>query len=468
MTRKIKAKANAMVDADVNYISLVARPASRIPFRLTKSDDPEMEAGLMIHLKTMFKRDGAAPKGCTLVGVVLQKQHEEHFAPQIKELGLKIDDRSEDDDVVILKQEHFTEDGVTAIKLGEIGGLFINVPEQVTKAFDPYISSDDFDENMALGFLPGMSIATDALMDTVIQVLRTAEDPDDAKDRIESNIDKYKTAILDLANNLPTMAFKLEGLNLEGFVEKGEGDKAADDAAESTATESTATEQAAATEGDPADAEPDAAPASEDKPAADDAAAAAQAEGKQPAAEDTKPAETAAPAAKTDPTAGLSDEEKQKLKGVHIEDLDVAPDPWSSRPAGVAAGAAAGAAPAAESTAPEGTTEKSETSEAEGIAGLLTAFKSEVLEAISSVKSEVSDLKSKQADLTEKVNTTAAIADRAQKAVKRTVPSNSDAGDRVRDESLGTRARQKGENTDERTWGGTALDRIVGDFGTGE
>jgi hypothetical protein len=76
----------------------------------------------------------------------------------------------------------------------------------------------------------------------------------------------------------------------------------------------------------------------------------------------------------------------------------------------------------------------------------------------------VGELKSKQADLTEKVNDTAAIAERARKAVKGTVRSGSDAGDRVRNESLGTRSR-KGESEDETTWGGTALDRIVGDFG---
>ena len=462
MTRKIKAKANAMVDADVNFISLVTRPASRIPFRLTKSDDndPNSEAGLMIHLRQMFKRDGDALQGCTLVGVVLQKQHEEHLAPQIKELGLKIDDRSEQDGVVILKQLDYEEDQVTAIKLGTVGGLFINVPEVVTKAFDPFTSSDDFDENMALGFIPGMSMATEALMDTVIQVLRSAESPEDAKGRIETNIDKYKAAVLDLADNLPVMAFKLEGLNLEGFVAKSEG---GDDAAAAASDDAAAAGDEAAPAGDTAAADE----AGADAPAADDDAAAGDTDADTAAAGDTDPAAAepvvdaapdaggdAEPVAKADPEAGLTDAEKLKLKGVHIEDLDVAP---------------AAAAPAVDADEPAGDTAdakaKSESSKPEDLAGILTAFKSEVLEAISSVKSEVTDLKSKHAETTEKLNTVAAIADRASKAVKGTVPSNSDAGDRVRDESLGTRGRQKGETDDERTWGGTALDRIVGDFG---
>jgi len=441
VTRKIKAKANAMVDADVNFISLVTRPASRIPFRLTKSDD-DSEAGFMIHLKQMFKRDGDATQGCTLVGVVLQKQHEERLAPQIKELGLKIDDRSEKDDVVILKQLDYDEENITAIKLGEVGGLFINVPETVAKAFDPFTSSDDFDENMALGFIPGMGMATEALMDTVIQVLRTAESPEDAKDRIEINIDKYKAAVLDLADNLPVVAFKLEGMTIEKD-EAAAADVVAD-AGATTETDEVADANAAADADADVEAEPIVADADAD------------------ADTDAADVDDAAPAvvAVADPEAGLTDVEKQALKGVHIEDLDVEPAAAAAPADADDAGSDGGDADASAQV------DKSESSKPEDVvAVVLTAFKSEVLEAISSVKSEVTEMKSKYAELTEKLNTVAAIAERASKAVKGTVPSNSDAGDRVRDESLGTRGRQKGETDDERTWGGTALDRIVGDFG---
>jgi hypothetical protein len=422
--RRIKAKANAMEDADVNYISLVSRPASRIPFRLTKSDDDPTRKDYMIHLSKMFKRDGDAPKGCTLVGVVLQRKHEEYLTPKLAELGLKIDDRTENDDVVILRQADFVEgdDSVTAIKLGEVGGLFTGVPENVLKAFDPYSESDDFDENMALGFLPGMSAATEALFDTVVQVLRTSATADDAKSKIETNIDKYKMAVMDMAQGLPDMAFKLEKLDLEDFVEKNEpeADAPAEDAVAAESEAAEVAEEAAA----------EAAP--EEAPAEAEAEAEAAPEAEAPAEEAAESVE------KSDGL--ITAEEQQKLKGVHIEDLDVQ----------------------AEST------ESSESTPKDELASVLQAMKSEVLEAISSVKSEVDELKSKQADLAETVNATAAIADRAQKAVKGTVRSGSDAGDRIRDESLGTRSRHKGGNADEAAWGGTALDRIVGDFGTNE
>lgn len=418
MTRTIKAKANAMEDADVHYISLVTRPASRIPFRLTKSDDPESEAGFMLNLSKMFKRDGEAPQqGVALVGVVLQRKHEELLAPQVEKLGLKIDDRVEQDDIVILKQGDI-DDKCVAIKHGDVGALYRDLPEQVKKAFDPYMESDDFDENMALSFLPGMSAATEALFDTVIAVLRTAESPDDARSRIESNIDKYKSAVMDMAGGLPEMAFKLEGLTLDGFVEKEE--TPADEAAAEAPAEEPAAEAEAEAPAEDAEAE---APAADDAPAEDAAAEA--------------PAEDAV--AKDD---GLTDAERETLKGVHIDEIDK---------------------PADTDTVSK-SEDESEPEDKSDIGAVLTSFKSEVLEAISSVKSEVTDLKSKQADLTEKVNDTAAIAERARKAVKGTVRSGSDAGDRVRNESLGTRSR-KGEDDDEGTWGGTALDRIVGDFG---
>lgn len=403
MTRKIKAKANAMEDADVHYISLVNRPASRIPFRLTKSeDDPESEAGFMLNLSKMFKRDGEAPQqGVALVGVVLQRKHAEFLIPQIEKLGLKTDDRVEQDDIVILRQDGEIDNECIAIKHGDVGALYRDLPEQVKKAFDPYTESDDFDENMALSFLPGMSAATEALFDSVIAVLRTADSPDDARTRIESNIDKYKSAVMDMASGLPEMAFKLEGLHLDGFVEKEEGEEPAP-AAEEPAAEAPAAE---------AEAEAEA-------PAEEPAAEAAE----EPAAESVEKGED------------------------HINEID--------EPAEVEG----------DKVAKSDSSEESEQGDKNEISEVLNAFKSEVLEAISSVKSEVGELKSKQAELTEKVNDTAAIAERARKAVKGTVPSNSDAGDRVRNESLGTRSR-KGESKDEATWGGTALDKIVGDFG---
>jgi hypothetical protein len=413
MKRRIKVKANAMEDVDVHFVSLVNRPASRLPFRALKSDDPDQESKPMIDLARMFKRDGSKTNAtCKLAGVVVQKEHKAHFEPQLKELGLKTDDVVEADGVVIFRQCDYETADVVAIKLNEVGGLFLNAPESVTKAYDPWPESDNFSENMsAAGFLPGMSFATEMLMETVRNVLRSSDSPDSARNGLNQTLDAYKNAVMEMANNLPEIAFKMEALSLDGF-----SPEVLAEIVEAPVVDMTG-------EGD------------------------AVVE-KQEGAEGDKPA-----AASADPEAGLSDEDKLKLKGVHIEDLDVQP---------VAADPVASKEPAVDPAAP---VEKSAESELD-LAGLLASFKSEVLEAVSGVRSEVEALKQSQGELTDKVKSAEEVAEAARKAVKGIVPSNSDAGDRIPDESLGTRRRNRksdGDN-DESAWGGTALDRIVGDF----
>ena len=453
--KRIKAKANAMEDADVNFISLVTRPASRIPFRITKAED-DPEEGVMIHLRKMFKRDGEQPKGCALAAIVLQKQHEDHFAPKLKGLGVKMDARTEEDGIVMLKQFDFEEDQVTPIKLGELGALFTNVPEEVKKQFDSFPESEDFDENMnTTGFLPSVGLATEMLVETVRNVLRAAGTAEDAKAKIADTIDSYKDAVLSLASMLPEVAFKIETFDLEGFVAKTEGGEGAADQAAADAGENGNGGDDKAGEGSADDGEGAAGDETNDAAGDESGDAGGEADadsgeggGEGEGAGDSEPIPADAGASGAEATGRsniqLTDAEKEALKGVHIEDLDTG----------------AGASGDGKSSS-----EKSGESEPkDGIAGLLAALKSEVLGAISSVKSDVADLKTKQDKLTEKVDATAELAEKASKAVKGTVPSNSDGGDPILDESLGTRGRRKGETADEKQWGGTALDRIVGDY----
>ena len=415
-----------MEDANVRYVSLVSRPASRLPFRVLKHDEPDQEKGMMINLARMFKRDGdPTDVGVSLVGVVLQKEHREHFTPQLEKLGLKTDDviESEDGDVLIFRQSAFKEDDVVAIKLNELGGLFANVPEEVKKAFDPFMDSDDFGETMSLQFLPGMAAATEALMNTVVNVLRTAESPDNARERIGTNIDAYKSAVMDMANNLPDMAFKIEALSLEGFAPAEIADAEVIDLTEEVEAEAVAKEETAE--------------------------------------ETVVKSEVAEEAPKADATsvqdqAAQSEAAALKEKGVHIEG-DGASDiknPEASTEEEV------GDKPA------DAAVEKSEGESDKGLDALVAKM-SEVLEAVSGVRTEVADLKKSHGELSEKVSKAEETAESARKAVKGTVPSSSDHADRV-DESLGThrRNRKNDADADEQAWGGTSLDRIVGDFGS--
>lgn len=419
---RVKAKANAMENAEVEFISLVSRPATRIPFRALKSEDSQEPD--MIHLSKMFKRDGgaAAIQGCTLAGVVLQKQHADHFEPQISALGLKIDDKVEQEDVVIYRQVPYEEDAVTAIKLSEVGGLFLNTPENVQKQFDPFPEGSDFDSNMAQGgFFPGVHVATEVMLDTVRNVLRTAEDAPAAKSGLGDVLSAFSTHILNFVDELPAVAFKLDAMTLEGFEE------GADDAGETTAK-------------------------------ADD-------EGGEVSGEETGGEGEATEAKKADEEGGSDPTDEQKLKdaGVHLEGMPAEGEGETTTKDEGGEGS--------EASADEGkpkATEKSDESE-QGALAAIAAKMSEVLEAVSGVRKEVGDLKTKQGELADQVKDAATKAEAATVAVKGTVPSNSAEGDRIPDESLGTHSRVgKSADVDEATgvdWGGTSLDRIVGEFG---
>jgi hypothetical protein len=433
--RKIKVKANAMENADVSFISLVTRPASRIPFRVMKSDDDPQEGDFMFNLTKLFKQDGEPSQStdCILAAVVLQKKHEAHFAPKLKELGLKTDDRVEKEDVVILRQVPYAEDDVTTIKLNEMGGLFLNAPESVQKGFDPFPEGTDFAENFSQGaFLPGVSIATEVMMETMRNVLRTAENQSVAREGIDGLMTAYKDHVLSFVDDLPEVAFRIDELNLEGFVavqNQDEGDGALEDDPTGDANEEAGDAGEAGTADESAD---------QSEAASDESGDGNGGEGA--GSEEAQKAED-----------GLTDEERAVLKGVHIEDLDVAGDDASGDTASKSTEA---------SDAEKKSTEKSDESELD-IVALIGTMKSEVLEAVSGVRTEVKSLKEEQDKLAAKVDETAEIAESARKAVKGTVPSNSDSGDEIPDESLGTH-RSKAEDGTEKLWSGTSLDRIVG------
>ena len=450
--RRIKVKANAMEDADVNFISLVTRPASRIPFRVMKSDDP-LEGSSMFNLTRLFKQDGesAIPADCVLAGVVVQQKHEAEFAPKLKELGLKIDDRVEKDGAVILKQCDFDEDKVTLIKLNEMGGLFLNASEKVQKQFDPFPEGTDFSENFNQGaFLPGVHIATDVMMETMRNVLRTAEDQTAARAGIGTLLNAYTNHVLDFVDELPEVAFKIDEMELETPA-PGEGDSQ-DAAGDADAGDADAGDDEAGK--DDADAGAgDGADDAGDSAAADDADAAGEAD-----AGDAGDADAGESVQKDD---GLTDEERKKLKSVHIEDLDTDGDAEVNIDADGKIKSKDDKDESASGDADDSkSAEKSDESEPD-LAAIIKAALAPVLEAVSGVRTDVADLKSKQDKLAEKVDSTAEMAEKATKAVKGTVPSNSDGGDNA-DQSLGTH-RSKGEASDEKFWGGTSLDRIAGD-----
>ena len=214
--RIVKQNANELHDAEVSWISLVDRPANRIPFRIMKAEKPEDKrstAMINMGLNGLFatsKQDKASP---SISAIVLKAEDQERMLPLLKEAGFTVDDLDTDTDgVVIVKQEDFDVDAVVTVKLKNDTAVILS---NVEKAFTPYPDTLNFEEKLkAAGFFPSVSMATEALMDTVSAIMLDARSPDEVKTKMDQAIQSYSTFVLNLTDALPVTAFKIEALEL--------------------------------------------------------------------------------------------------------------------------------------------------------------------------------------------------------------------------------------------------------------
>lgn len=231
---KVRMKASEMRDADVSYISLVDRPASRIPFRVLKSESSK-ESKMKTFFSDLFKStaDEIRDPKPRVVAAVIQKADSEKLLPKLKEAGLYIDKIEEKDGVLVVKQEEFNMEDVKAVKITEEVALLVNA----TKYFDsyPYYGSVEDQTNAAL-FYPGVCTATDVLKMQIDRVLSESHSAEEARVKLKDVVTQYSKYVMGLSDLLPEIAFKIEG----GLMKKTEdvtkgGAPAAEVVAETTA-----------------------------------------------------------------------------------------------------------------------------------------------------------------------------------------------------------------------------------------
>lgn len=202
--RKVTMKVREMRDADVQWISLVNRPANRIPFRVTKNEG-KLEAG-MIHLNRMFAKK-SEKTGSSVAAFLIQKSDQDAILPRLKDAGFNTDNLIEQDGVVVVKQEDsFNESECVAVQLNErVGAMLSNVQ----KAFTPYREdSTSFNENLNKhGFYPSVNVAMGALDETVRNALMDADTVAEASTSISEALEQFSGYIVTLVNNLPEEAF---------------------------------------------------------------------------------------------------------------------------------------------------------------------------------------------------------------------------------------------------------------------
>lgn len=220
---KVKILANKLENADVSFISLVDRGANRIPFRIIKAQ----ENPGMINLETILTRKAEAKDKPALVGLVVSKMiaDDADLMKKIAETGILVDKRddsqAEKDGVVILKQVDPLPEKTTLVKMNDH-------MVAVMKAFDPYtaaIKGTDFEEVLkAQGFMPGFSMATDALYTIVRNVLMDEKTttPQDAVTKVDAALGQFKSYVVGILKEVPASAFKMEKMIAEALAHKND------------------------------------------------------------------------------------------------------------------------------------------------------------------------------------------------------------------------------------------------------
>lgn len=205
---KLEIKATELVGTDVNFVSLVKRGANRIPFRITKGEEPMLD----LHKigRTLFKKSDPKPE---IVAAIVQKGADmTALAGTFKDAGLdpKAFTKSEKDGIITVARTDAAEaEGTVVIKASDEIAFVVSHMKKAFVDYDP--ASAGFLEVLKSGeSYPSLCTARDALGSTISAILYEAATPADAASRIAKSIDEFKGYVTAMASSLPVHAFKME------------------------------------------------------------------------------------------------------------------------------------------------------------------------------------------------------------------------------------------------------------------
>jgi hypothetical protein len=233
---QITVPANKLENVEVDYISLVARGANRVPFRIIKQEKGMIN---LSNLKSLLKK--SAPAKAEMYGIVLPKAvATEAVLKAIAAAGAKVDKAEEKDGTILLQQmDGEAGDKAVVLKLSDHVAI-------VMKAFHGHMGNgSDFDEILKTqGFFPGFSMATEALYTAVRNVLMddAVKSTSDAVSKVDSALDQFHEYVVGILSEVPPTAFKVEKAvadTMEAVAkaeqDKGDAEKKAKDEADAKA-----------------------------------------------------------------------------------------------------------------------------------------------------------------------------------------------------------------------------------------
>ena len=211
-----------LTDAKAEFISLVPRSASRIPFRVLKEDKSEKAMFDLSSIGKIFKGDKAAPSGPEVVaygvdGTSLLDQK----IQALKAAGVDVENRIDNDDgSVMFVQKRFSADEVVPVRLSD------NLVA-VVKGFNPYPSGGTFQETLsANGFCSDLATAVDTVRGMILETAyTTSSDRNSLVAKSEGLLKDFSEYVVALIKALPEIAFKADKAVTDAVVEKESGPK---------------------------------------------------------------------------------------------------------------------------------------------------------------------------------------------------------------------------------------------------
>jgi hypothetical protein len=203
---------------DVDIISLVKRPANRVPIRIIKSNG---DNNMSVNLETLFTRkrdqgntvtpvekaDTVAPE---MVAVVVSSDVDaDLYQKSLNATGTPVVAVHKGDTATIL---YFVEDAdikdTTVLKVDDTVGIAFT---GLQKGLDTWSESTDFAENLVTtGFFSSYRTANEALTNTVGNIMYTEGNAEVTKASVRVAIEKFDKYVNTLLSLVPAHAFKTE------------------------------------------------------------------------------------------------------------------------------------------------------------------------------------------------------------------------------------------------------------------
>lgn len=209
-TRKVKVSAGKLEDVNVSWISLVDRPANRVPFRITKRDDAQEEGDGMLNFGKLFglakSEEGQPGKAVSVGAVVFAKSVGVEIAKAATvAAGFTIEHMKELPDATVFPQSaDYTGENAVIIKMGDLHAItLLNAGPMQAEC----LKSVAFEGESQ--YLPGVTLSLEAFSAGVYETLK-AESAEAAEVAIQDASKAFADHIGTLVSTIPAAAWKLE------------------------------------------------------------------------------------------------------------------------------------------------------------------------------------------------------------------------------------------------------------------